>query len=434
MTGRSIARLAGVVACCAALVAAPASVAAAKSAKPLVTTYAWYWENQDQRSVNDPTSGADVVTVTPGNAFFCPGAEGVANPGQTCKPGRLPVEVLSGDYKEPDKVSAVAFDLTIAPIGSKVSKFTASFLEASDPQSESYNIDGKKLEACLVTQVFGGGEARRYKEVPKFKCSKDPILATRSKVKPAPKPKKGKEADEERFEWTFNLTAPAKKWVKDGEFATGVMLRPFEPKKPGPDDENWRVVLEGTENPKGVRTQLEFVPAELPDPFGDLDTGGSGGGGGDISGGDLGSDLGGSTTFSSDSPADTGSDLGSGSVSETVPETSEESSSPEAAEEPELAGDETDSVPGGLPAYVWLALLAGLAGFSALRSVVFEHASGARPNGVLAQIRKLNAERRGETAAPTSAEGPFAPLVATMKSLGGKARGLAAHLPSRRKA
>ena len=409
-------RLLGVAAC-GALILAPAATASAKTAKPLVTTYAWYWENQKQESVKDPSSGADVVTVTPGNAFFCPGAEGVANPEQSCKPGRLPAEVLGGDYKSPDKVSAVAFDLSIAPIGSKVTKFTASFLEASDGQSQSYNIEGKKLEACLVTKIFGGGEARRYNELPKSKCSKEPILASRSKAKPA----KGDATD--RFQWTFDLTAPAKKWVKQGQFATGILIRPFEPKKTGPDTENWRVVLEGSENPKGIQPQLEFIPAKLPDLLG----------GGDLGGGGLdgGGDLGGSSTFSAPS-TDSGGDLGAGDTG-TVPEESTGDAAEETEEQPQLAADETASVPGGLPGYVWLALLAGLIGFSAVRSVVFEHASGVRPNGVLAQIRKLNAERRGTSVVTPGTANPLAPLLAGVKSAGGKARAVLAKLPLRRK-
>ena len=114
---------------CLALGVAPA--AAAKTSKPSITTYSWYWEDQQQQSVQDPTSGTDAATVTLGNPF-CPGVEGVANPEQTCKSGRLPIEVSGGDYKTPNKVSAVAFDLSIAPQGSQVSKFTATFLEASD--------------------------------------------------------------------------------------------------------------------------------------------------------------------------------------------------------------------------------------------------------------------------------------------------------------
>lgn len=417
MTGRCMIRLLGVAAC-GALIVAPASTAAAKTAKPLVTAYAWYWENQKQQSVEDPTSGADVVTAGPGNAFFCPGAEGVANPEQSCKPGRLPAEVLGGDYKSPDKVSAVAFDLSIAPIGSKVTKFTASFLEASDGQSQSYNIDGKKLEACLVTKIFGGGEARRYNELPKHKCSKAPILATRSKAKPA----KG-DAATDRFQWTFDLTAPAKKWVKQGQFATGILIRPFEPKKTGPDTANWRVVLEGSENPKGIQTQLEFIPAKLPDLLG----------GGDLGGGDLGGGggLGGGATFSA--PSTDSGDLGSGEGTVASEETSEAGATEEGAEEPQLAADETASVPGGLPGYVWLALLAGLIGFSAVRSVVFEHPSGVRPNGVLAQIQQLNARRRGTAVVTPGPANPLAPLLAGVKSFGGKARAVLVKLPVRRK-
>ena len=72
-----------------------------------------------------------------------------------------------------------------------------------------------------------------------------------------------------------------------------------------------------------------------------------------------------------------------------------------AAEEPAAAPTAADDGPagGGLPGYAWLALLAGMIGFSLLRRAVFESATGIRPDGVLAQIQRLNAERRGSNAA-----------------------------------
>ncbi|MGH2812097.1 MAG: hypothetical protein ACRDI1_05225, partial [Actinomycetota bacterium] len=368
---------------------APSAPAAAEVAEPLVTAYAWYWEPQTQRSVTDPTTGADVVTVGPGNAQFCPGVEGAANPEQTCKPGRLPIEVVGGDYKTPDKISATAFDLSIAPMGSKVNEFKVTFLEANDEQSQPFNAEGKRLQACLVTKIFGGGEARQYKEAPKYTCPKDPILGKRSKASPS---KDGPPID--RFEWTFDLTAPASKWVKQGSFATGIMILPVEPKNPGPDDANWRVVLQGSEDIRGVETVLDFIPAKLPDPIGNI---GDGGG----SGGDLGS---------------AGGDLGGGDLSSTevdvgdaaAPELSASETEPAEAEEgqADLASDAIPAVPGGLPAYVWLALVAGLIGFSAVRSVIFESQTGVRPNGVLAQIHRLNQQRRGGAPVVTDEVGP----------------------------
>ncbi|MGH2752759.1 MAG: hypothetical protein ACRDK3_18105 [Actinomycetota bacterium] len=401
---------------------APVAPAAAEVEEPFVTTYSWYWENQTQKSVQDPTSGTDVATVGPGNVQFCPGAEGVANPQETCKPGRLPIEVVGGDYKTPDKISATAFDLSIAPMGSKVNEFTVTFLEASDEQSRPYNAEGKQLEACLIDKIFGGGEARQYKEAPKFTCPKKPILGKRTKIKAA---KDGPPVD--RFEWTFDLTAPAQQWVKEGSFATGIMIMPVEPKKAGPGDSNWRVVFQGSEDVKGVETRLDFIPAKLPDPLGGLGAGGGSGGDLGSSGGDLGSS--GSLDTSS---TDGGGDLGGAT---DVTGEAGEAAAPEQAEgDAELASDAIPAVPGGLPGYVWLALLAGLIGFSAVRSVVFESHSGVRPNGVLAQIHKLNQQRRGTSAPLPLSEGPLAALAGGLKSLGGRARAIATKLPLKRKA
>jgi hypothetical protein len=386
--------------------------ARAEVEEPMVTTYAWYWEPQTQRSVTDPTSGADVVTVGPGNAHFCPGVEGAANPGQTCKPGRLPVEVVGGDYKSPDKISATAFDLSIAPLGSKVNRFTVTYLEANDEQSQPFNAEGKQLQACLINKIFGGGEARQYKEAPQYTCPAKPILGTRSKVKPA----KG-DPPVERFQWTFDLTAPARKWVNKGSFATGVMLLPVEPKNPAPSDANWRVVLQGSEDLKGVETRLDFVPAEVASPLAEI-------GGGNVAGGDLGSggaDLGGGSLE--------GSELDDGaptSVAESKPAPADEGDA-------DLASEALPAVPGGLPGYVWLGLLAAVIGFSAVRSVVFEGRGGVRPNGVLAQIHKLNQQRRGGADSAPAETGPLAPVLQGLSSLGARARSVAAKLPWRRR-
>jgi hypothetical protein len=48
-----------------------------------------------------------------------------------------------------------------------------------------------------------------------------------------------------------------------------------------------------------------------------------------------------------------------------------------------------------LPPYVWLLLPVGLLALAAVRSVVLEPVGGARPDGVIAAIRRRNFERRG---------------------------------------
>jgi hypothetical protein len=58
-----------------------------------------------------------------------------------------------------------------------------------------------------------------------------------------------------------------------------------------------------------------------------------------------------------------------------------------------------EQTPSGLPGYVWLAIIAGLVGWSVFRSVVLENAKGIRPDGVLSQIQRLNAQNGGVAAA-----------------------------------
>jgi hypothetical protein len=48
-----------------------------------------------------------------------------------------------------------------------------------------------------------------------------------------------------------------------------------------------------------------------------------------------------------------------------------------------------------MPSYVWLAIPLGLLALSAVRSVILEPVGGPRPDGVIAAIRRRNAERRG---------------------------------------
>ncbi|MEA2498540.1 MAG: hypothetical protein QOH26_945, partial [Actinomycetota bacterium] len=109
----------------------------------------WYWEPQTSQAVPNPTGG-DAAKVELANPF-CPSTPGLGSaPGEGCRAGRLPVEVVGGDYETPDKMSAIAWDfLTILP-DSTVTKFTVTMVEASDPQSEPINVDGHKVQACLL--------------------------------------------------------------------------------------------------------------------------------------------------------------------------------------------------------------------------------------------------------------------------------------------
>ncbi|MPZ69250.1 MAG: hypothetical protein GEU71_06925 [Actinobacteria bacterium] len=378
-------------------VVAPVASAKTKKAKPGLAASAYYWESQTSQPITDPTTDADILTLEGPNTF-CPTTPvgGLPEESGQCKPGRLPVMVVNADYETPEMMSAVGFDLSVVPFGAKVKSFKATFAEANDEKSQQLNADGKKLQACLVTQFFGDGDAREYEEAPKFKCTKKDPTATRKEAKV-------KNADGEKvdgFTWSFNLTGFAKKWMSGKIPVAAIMLQPVQPKEAKFDpatDSNWRVVLAGGVEKGGMKTEMVFTEPALPD-FPDVF--------------DSGTPTTGSTDtgdFGTTPSTDTGTDLST--------------DTPAADEEPvDLAAGPTSAEEifakvGGIPWYGWLALLAGMIGFSALRTVVLDSATGARPGGVLSQIHRINAERRGvDPSAATTAASPFAGLTAKFNS------------------
>jgi hypothetical protein len=403
------------------------TVAAGKTAKSeaSIAAFAWYWRDQQQQKVTNPVDGTDVATLELKNPY-CPETAPVGSPPeQVCKTGRLPVEVRLGDYARPHKISAVNFDLSVVPPGSKIKKFTAKFYEATDEQSRSTqaNVDGKRLVACEIDGIFGDGEARLYKERPEYECNKNDESTLRNSETVG----KG-DNEQERFYWEFDLTKQAKEWMKKEEFFTSIMLHPKEPRDPTPQDQAWQVVLAGPMEEKfGVETEIVYISSGLPttapppppideeDPI--IDEGGT-----DTTTDfdDTSTDFSGSDIGSSSTSVDSGTSPSGGAPTEGA----ETGAAPDPTEagggDPELASDE--QIPSGMPMYMWLALLAGLLGYSLVRQVVIEKNTGVRPNGVLAQIQKLNAQRRGgEVAAGAeAAAGPFAAISAGLGSLGSK--------------
>ena len=378
----------------------PFAPALAKQAKPAASGRAWYWEQQTQQKAPNPTGG-DAATVELTNPF-CPAVPGgLGNVPEQCREGRLPVEVLGGDYETPDKISAIAWDFLSVPFGSTVSKFTVTFVEASDPQSEPLNPGGKEIQACMLTQFFGDGEAREYKEAPKFECKKTDPIAKRKEVKPK------NEGDDPTFEWTFDMTDFAQTWAKGKSPVAGVMLNPVKPKEGTPaDDADWRIVFVGPDEGKGegVKTLLVYEEPEIPDievpptenqpppSSGPVIPPATGTDGTDFST----STSTGTTDFGTSTPVTPSSDPG---VADTPIDTAAD---PLAAPESEQAADITEVE--NLPGYVWLAILGGLIGFTLVKRTVLETATGMRPDGVLAQIRRMNAVRDGSAAA-AAAEG-----------------------------
>lgn len=403
-----------------AVAAAPASAA---QAEPSLISQAWYWDSQKNQNHDTPIGTVTVGAPDP----YCPKIPGsLGAPPETCAEGRLPVEVIQGDYEEPDKVSAIAFDLTMLTLGSKVQKFTVTLLEAETgcrekkdseagrycEETDARNIEGKQVQACEVTEIFGDGEGREYSEMPAFTCD-TPAVATRKEIKNDPKTDPN-DPDPDHI-WTFDLTALATRWAEAPPMCTCIMLRPVKPKQ-AQDDPNWRVVFAGPKFPNGVQTNLRFTPGEgaaLPplEPLPPADFGGSDFGaptssfGGTTIGGGLDT---GSTDFgtgTTDVPA------GDEGAPAEEPVAATEDAAPAAANVPEV-----ESMPG----YVWLAILAGLIGFSLVRSIVLDSVSGHRANGVLAQIHKINAARGGMHGAEAAAAagGPLAGLKSGFASIG----------------
>jgi hypothetical protein len=408
------------------LVAVPvlASQAAAKEAKPTIIAQAWYWESQQNENVDTPGGSVSAEAPNP----YCPGLpSSLGAPSDTCAAGRLPVEVVNGDYKTPDKVSALNFDFTMVPPGSKVSKFSLSLLEAESgcydskntdsgkqcEETDARNIDGKQIQACLVNEIIGDGEARPYKERPKFKCTAADPVAKRKEIRNDAKADPN-DTDKDHV-WAFDLTSFAQKWAKTFSVNTAVLLFPKKPKNADASGElNWRVVFAGSQFRKGVQTHLVFTPPT--DGLGALPGGGLPGSSGLVGSG--------TTTFSSSSSGGT-TDFGSGSASSDVLKTSSGGGggAPATASEPVDTGDgqkpTSAEVPKvqAMPAYVWLAILAGLMGFSLLRSFVLEKGAGPRPDGVLAQIHKLNAQGRGDAVAGGTGAGALAFVAAGLGSV-----------------
>jgi hypothetical protein len=407
------------------LVVGPLPAASATKLHPGASEYAWYWEDQRSDTIKGP-GDTEIVEYRFQNPF-CPEtpAGGVQ---ELCKAGRLPVEVRNGDYKEPNKISAVAFDFTLVPFGSKVKKFTATLTEANDEQSEPINAANKSLRACRITEFFGTGEAREYKEAPSFSCSKSAPTARRKAV--------GK-GDKKIYEFTFDLTAYAKGWAKQGSLITGVMLFPVKPKHKtatdgigfgGGDEEseqsttdNWRVVLKGPREKQGIQTTLVFTKPKLSTPIPPTPPPTTSFNGSGTSPGfsDFGS---GTTDFS---PPASDATTPSSEVPSALPTPTPASTPVDALDDKPASAAAEETPVEGFPWYMWLALLAGIVGFSMVRSIVIERVTGIRPDGVLAHIHRLNADRRGAALQSDALGGPglLAPLATAFRPIG---RGLAA--------
>ena len=398
-----------------------AAGAAQQTAEPAMLNMSWWWEDYQGEEVD--VQGNKVVIETP--SPFCPSTPGStgAVPG-ACAEGRIPVEIRGGDYDTPVMLSGVGFDLSMLTPGSEVTSFTVTFLEAeagcydgpdedkectpNNPpgngdhveQTNPINVEGKKLQACLLPEIIGDAEARPYTEVPRYTCTSSDPVAERKEIKAiedpdAPQP----DADGVDHVWTFDLTPFAQQWAEAFSVSTAIMITGNKPKETNQQD-SWRVVLAGAKAFKGIRTKLVYEPGEIgviPPPGGT--TGGTTGGSTGF----------GTTTTSTGSGSvgfpSSGSSSTGGSTGATGGAAAPGASPSAAPGDPTLAGDALK--PQGMPGYVALALLAGLIGFIMVRQAVIESTTGIRPDGVLAKIHALNAERRGVDVTEEAASSGF---------------------------
>lgn len=403
------------------------AVAAPQTAEPAVLNMSWWWEDYKGEEID--AQGNKVVVETP--SPFCPSTPGStgAVPG-ACAEGRIPVEIRGGDYETPVMLSGVGFDLSYVTPGSKVTSFKVSFLEAEPgcydgpdeddactpgPQSPGdhfeqtgpINVEGHKLQACLLTEIIGDAEARPYDEVPRYTCSDDDPVAERKEV-PAlleDPDDPAEDADGVDNVWTFDLTPFAQEWAKTFTVSTAIMITGNKPKETDGRD-SWRVVLAGAKAFKGIRTKLVYEPAAIttdpPPGPGTTSTG-------------TGTTTGIGTTTSTGTgsfgvPAGGTSTTGAPAGTSGAPAPGSSPSAPPG--DTTLAGDALE--PQGMPGYVLLALLAGLIGFLMVRQVVIESTTGIRPDGVLAKIHALNAERRGVQPEEIAATGGFGQMLSSV--------------------
>lgn len=335
----------------------------------------WYWERQVDEEVTTPEG----VTIPPP---VPPASQRVRLPNPQ-RPDTLPVALNQGS---PERMSAVRFDLTAedrgVTDGSKIKKLIL-YIEESVDRNEHPQVspESAKIQACLILEFLPQGENERFKDAPKFD---DKACAEGTRDAPS-----GSAAV-----WTFDLTKVAGVWGKSSFENNGVMLAPVVeagktwqinlkvPRKEAPAEEGDQYEL--TKNRAFIT--IDFTPGkpvELAPPASTTDTTAPASSGT--------SSIPGSTGISSSGSPIIGpsTDIsGTGDIPGV-----------EAAPAPaptEVAGFAVPQEQGPrMPAYVWLAIPLGLLALSAIRSVILEPVGGPRPDGVIAAIRRRNAERRG---------------------------------------
>ena len=328
---------------------AGAAAPASKSLKyvPETDASAWYWELQKDEEV-----GAG------------PAAQRVKLPNPQ-RPGTLPIGYENG---EPKKLSALKFDLAArsVPAGSKVTAFQLTIVEeAEGGEAPTVNADGKVLQACGASSAWeGADEPELWKDKPEAAdvCAKGKRSA----------PKTGEQGP---VTWTFDLSTVAADWGDDPFENHGVVFSAVKPgegaegtwqinlKTPVRDNDATPEIDEAKQSANRVKATMTYLPG----------AGNQGGSGGVPAGGDA--------------PGGGGAPGGG---------------EPPAGDPPKAGPDSGDSptpvaapYAPRMPWYVWLLIPVALISAFLVRGALGDTAPAAAGAGVIEQIRRQNAARRG---------------------------------------
>lgn len=316
---------------------------------PETDASAWYWEPQKDEEV-----GAG------------PAAQRVKLPNPQ-RPGALPTAYENG---EPKKLSTLKFDLADRGVteGSKVTKFELVIAEETEGgEAPTLNADGKVLQACGVTAAWErADEPELWADKPEASD-----LCAKGKRK-APEP-----GEEGATTWTFDLSKVAADWGEDPFENHGVM---FSGAKPGEGAEGtWQVNLKAPvrdndatpeiDEAKQTAGRIKATMTYLPGSGSQSGTGGLPDGGAGVSGG--GGAPGGGEPPAGDPPA----------------------SGPDSGDTPKPAAGAPYTP--RMPWYVWLLIPVAVVSTFLVRGALGEGAAAAAGAGVIAQIRRQNAARRG---------------------------------------
>lgn len=236
--------------------------------------------------------------------------------------GALPVAAVAGD---PEKVSAIEFGLQYGP-GATVTSMELSLRESKEPGANA-NADAEstKVVACPVTEAFWiDASAGQWKSLPSYDCDLAMVEGERGS----------------NGTWKFDLTSIASLWLSDTDAPPPSIVLVEKVEAP----ESFQVAFDGI-GKEGIGVKLVATGGGEPTPP-PAAPAGSGDSGAANGIGSSGVDSGGVPT--SGDPLDAGS-AGSG---DAAPEAAEVP----ATEDGDLAAQEPQAAPIGMPAQMASAL------------------------------------------------------------------------------